>query len=713
MANMNLEAKDFGYSLKNIPIPTKSAYMKCLVEKVESLLIRMRWKMKFSEVENRESNKDKVTNYYGFKSKNMPPQNDLLKLFEEDLLTLVRNVEFKQVKEPFMNKLREDVKMIADSKDVFVFADKTRNLYPIAVEDYKKVLKENVTKCYKKTKSQTVNDIDEEAADIAVDLKLEGRMECYAKKEAFVTFKDHKDNFLNHPKCRLINPAKSEIGKISKRILENINKQVRGATKLLQWRNSGEVIQWFEGRKQGKQCKFVQFDICEFYPSITENLLKISLDFAASFCKIEEKERHIILNARKSLLFSADEEWIRKKSNGEGDIFDVTMGCYDGAEVCEIVGLFLLNEIRKKLGNADVGLYRDDGLAIFPKLSGRQSERIKQELVAIFKNNGLKITIDTNLKIVNFLDVTFNLINKTYYPYRKPNNTPLYINKNSNHPPTVIKQLPSMINRRISEISCNESEFNKAKNTYQGALKECGYDVDMEYKKYKSTKKYRKRKIMYFNPPYSLNVKTNIGKQFLQLIDKHFPPQHKCHKLFNRKNLKVSYCCMPNMEKILKGHNSDMLKVKNPEKRNCNCRIRRNCPLNGECLTKCVVYTAEVKVDKDSKIYYGSCNGPFKERFNNHTKSFKNKKYCDETKLSQFIWKMKEKKKKLEISWSILKKCRPYRAGARRCDLCLTEKLAIIQGNEKKMINKRSEIANKCRHYKSFSYSRILEKRIL
>ena len=86
------------------------------------------------------------------------------------------------------------------------------------------------------------------------------------------------------------------------------------------------------------------------------------------------------MHSRKSLLFSDKLEWIRRKKNGEGDIFDVTMGCYDGAEICELVGLYLLNEIREKMGPADIGLYRDDGLALFPNLSGPKSEKVKKNL---------------------------------------------------------------------------------------------------------------------------------------------------------------------------------------------------------------------------------------------------------------------------------------------------------------------------------------------
>ena len=124
-------------------------------------------------------------------------------------------------------------------------------------------------------------------------------------------------------------------------------------------------------------------------------------------------------------------------------MFDVTMGSFDGAEVCELIGLYILNILSDKYGKNNVGLYRDDGLVLLRNTSGPQSERTRKDITREFKKQGLDITISTNLKICNFLDVTLNLKDGTYYPYRKPNNETLYINTNSNHPPTIIKHLPS------------------------------------------------------------------------------------------------------------------------------------------------------------------------------------------------------------------------------------------------------------------------------
>ena len=710
---MNFEAKNFGYSLKNIPIPTRKCYLKCLVEKVESLIIRMRWKCLFYERKLNKMNNDNQNESYGFKSKKTPPQNDLLKPFEEDLISLIRNISFKSISDEFLNQLDVDKDEIKSSEKVLVFADKTTNIYPVSKNDYRKLLRESVTKDYKKTKSPMYDEINEAAVDIAYRLNLEDKIECFAKKDSFITLKDHKDNFLNNPTCRLINPTKSEVGKISKIILEKVNKEIRAATSLIQWRNSSEVIVWFKQYSKKSNCKFIQFDVCNFYPSISQSLLNDSITFAQNYCKISNDELDIIMQARKSLLFSANEEWVRNKSDGTTELFDVTMGSYDGAEVCELVGLYLLSQIRKKIKDVDIGLYRDDGLAITYNLSGARVERIKKEIVTIFKeNHNLEISIDANLSVVNFLDVTFNLKNKTFYPYRKPNDTPLYVHRSSNHPKNIIKQLPEMINRRVCEISCNKHEFTKARPLYENALKKSGFNHKMEFKEYIKAPRKRKRNVTWFNPPFSKNVTTNIGKIFLKMIDKHFPQNHKYRSLFNRSNLKVSYCCMPNMEKIIKSHNAAVLREKIENTHKCNCRRPRTCPMNGNCLASCVVYKASVKSENEEKVYYGSCMGTFKERYGNHKKSFINESYREDTKLSKYLWDLSEQSIQYEITWSIAARCKPYQPTSGKCDLCLSEKLFIVQGDPSKMINKKSEIANKCRHSNKFSLGKLLTKRI-
>ena len=156
------------------------------------------------------------------------------------------------------------------------------------------------------------------------------------------------------------------------------------------------------------------------------------------------------------------------------------------------LGLFLisLNQsitsiIEAKHGN-NIGLYRDDGLGAF-EAAPQEVKRIKKSICSIFKNNGLRITVEANLSTVNFLDVTFNLARNSFEPYAKPNNIPTYINAKSNHPPAIIKNLPCAINKRLSKISSCKEVFNNAKPLYQEALKKSGYTHDLKYQKQEET----------------------------------------------------------------------------------------------------------------------------------------------------------------------------------------------------------------------------------
>ena len=151
--------------------------------------------------------------------------------------------------------------------------------------------------------------------------------------------------------------------------------------------------------------------------------MKEVLDFANSYINIPENEKKIINHARKTLLFNKQQAWIKKESG----LFDVTMGTYDGAEVCELVGSFFLYALSLKYNKENIGLYRDDGLAVFRNVSCPHCEKIKKEFQKLFRQHGLKLIIKCNLKIVDFLDVTLNLADSTYKPYHKPNDEICYI----------------------------------------------------------------------------------------------------------------------------------------------------------------------------------------------------------------------------------------------------------------------------------------------
>ena len=148
-----------------------------------------------------------------------------------------------------------------------------------------------------------------------------------------------------------------------------------------------------------------------------------------------------------------------------------TYTCYDGAEVCEIVGLYILSLLVKTINQNDAGLYRDDGLIVLRNLNGKQTDQVRKKVIQIFKGIGFNIEIVTNLREVDFLDVTFNLLTDTYCPYKKPNDKLTYIHTSSNHPPQIIKQLPSSIGERLSRNSSSLEIFNSKKGEYEDALK--------------------------------------------------------------------------------------------------------------------------------------------------------------------------------------------------------------------------------------------------
>ena len=158
------------------------------------------------------------------------------------------------------------------------------------------------------------------------------------------------------------------------------------------------------------------------------------------------------------------------------------MGSYNDAELCKFIGIYLLSQLCTIISKSNHGLYRVDSLMIQEYINGQQIDQLRKKIIKIFKKIGFKIGIETNFKIVNFLDLTFNLINGSYKPYKKPNNTLLYINKNSDHPPQIIKKLQKKINNRLCRNSSNAEIFHTSKKEYEAALKNSGYkNVDFIY----------------------------------------------------------------------------------------------------------------------------------------------------------------------------------------------------------------------------------------
>ena len=170
------------------------------------------------------------------------------------------------------------------------------------------------------------------------------------------------------------------------------------------------------------------------------------------------------------------------------------------------------------------------------------------------------------------------------------------------------------INKRLTNISSSKKVFDAAIAPYQKALQESGYDHKLTYhpeaKQTTRNKRKRKRNVTWYNPPWNSNLKTNLGRKFLCIVDKCFPKIHPLHKIFNRHTLKLSYSCMPNMKSTIASHNKNILSNVTPastqESRDgCNCRNKNECPLEGQCLQTNVVYQATVTSETSTESYVG------------------------------------------------------------------------------------------------------------
>ena len=174
------------------------------------------------------------------------------------------------------------------------------------------------------------------------------------------------------------------------------------------------------------------------------------------------------------------------------------------------------------------------------------------------------------------------------------------------------------------QSTCGFHSYRPTKKRFQKpllctkALRRSNYQAALKYSPNNSNKtRTRSRNIIWFNPPYSTNVRTNVGRNFLSLVDKHFPSSNPLHKIFNRNSVKVSYSCMNNCKIVISKRNIGILSKSKTTTAttangndNCNCRNTDNCPLQKNCLIESVVYKAEVEVFEflNLLLKYRLCN---------------------------------------------------------------------------------------------------------
>ena len=171
-----------------------------------------------------------------------------------------------------------------------------------------------------------------------------------------------------------------------------------------------------------------------FYPLILLNLFNKAIQYASTITEISDSDKAIIKHSRKTLLFHNNQHW--EKKSGDPD-FDEPMGCYDGAEICKLLGIFILNKVSSIIDNNSIalycdynnsiGLYYDDGLDRFDKLSRSQIEQRKKIIIKVFNDYQLSVTVTSNIISADFLNINLNLKNEFYQLFRKPNNDPRYI----------------------------------------------------------------------------------------------------------------------------------------------------------------------------------------------------------------------------------------------------------------------------------------------
>ena len=506
----------------------------------------------------------------------------------------------------------------------------------------------------------------------------------------------------NKIQCCLLNPSKTHIAKISKSILDNINNAIRDESNLKQWRNTGDVLRWFKEIDDKRDKHFVKFDIESFYPNISKETLMKAIDFARGFTDIPDDDVQIIIHSCRTVLYHNNKIWIKKSNR---DNFDVPMGSFHGAELCELIGLFMLEKLKGTFDDGNFGIYRDDGLAVVNKLTPSQQERLVKKVRRIFKNEGFSITIEKGLKRTEFLDTVLDLNNDIHRPYRKPNAELSYVSNLSNHPKYIRKHIPKTINKRLSRLSSNKTTFDLAKDEYEQALVKSGYKPDMTYDAQLANppkkKRQRKRNIIYFQPPYSATVRTPIGKLFLKLVKKHFSKKSPLHKILSHRTLKLSYSCLPNVKSAITGNNRRVLKGMDDPTTLCNCQRSRTCPVDRKCQLEKVVYKAEVMdASGEKKIYVGSTGNTFKERFRTHTATLNKKDHPKATALSRHFWKKKiEFDKDPSIEWDILAKTNATVSEKFGCTVCNMERLAIAQVSPDAALNERNELVTSCPHF--------------
>ena len=429
-----------------------------------------------------------------------------------------------------------------------------------------------------------------------------------------------------------------------------------------------------------------------------------ALDWAGQYVNITPEERNVIIKSKYAFLFHNNRAWAKKSGT-----FDNGQGFFDGAESTDLIGLFLLSKTQH-LGLC-IGKFRDDGLAI-SWLTPRETENAAKKLSQIYSSFGLKLEVKTNLTVVDYLDITLDLNTGLHAPYMKPNDIKNYVHKLSNHPPAVLRNIPKNINDRLCKLSSNEEIFNRAIPPYQEALVRAGYDYKLRFYQTNNTNSSKKnrtrtRKCVYWNPPFSKNVKTNLVAEFLKII-RSFPQSNVLAPMINTNKIKASYKTVPNMARQVSRKNGRVLKSGDapPPPPTCNCQRSRkpDCPIPDKCTSTNVCYGCKVirEDNHNCETYVGQTSRMVKKRIGEHLGDARRYRPPPAkqtgSRLSQHIGNLFFHNIPHSLNWSIIAQKQPFNPVANFCMLCNVEKVLILYHPELSTLNLRNELYGWCHH---------------
>ena len=201
------------------------------------------------------------------------------------------------------------------------------------------------------------------------------------------------------------------------------------------------------------------------------------------------------------------------------------------------------------------------------------------------------------------------------------------------------------------------------------------------------------------------DIVSKVGEHFLPLLDKHFPPHYKFHRIFNRNTV---------MKTIINSHNHKITNPKTITKERAGRGVdKAKCLLSQNCLINNIIYKAALTSTNPcykEKICFSTAETIFKLRYSNHQSPFKFSKYKTDTELSTEVKRMEKSVLTPVITWEIVRKCSPYipnskkkKKKKRKCYLSLNEKLEIATYQENIWLKKKAELISKYRHQNQYA----------